>query len=441
LIRSFAYWRLFGLLFLLLSSGSVLAQEAGSLSQQINASQTPDQLYQLGLRALSDNQPELARQALERVVGLQPNFAGAWLDLALATYRSGDSAAAVEHLEYLRSQFPLSPALVAQVDYWLNLWQSAPQPIAPPGWQGEIQFGGGYDGNANTGLTRQQIPLSLPGGDTLFDVDKAYLPRTDRFALFAMTLAGPAWTLGPGRINPVLLLRSKQLAQERDFSTFDLQPGLVYQQPAGQGDGPSGQAGNWQANLLAQHYRLGGQVLFNGLRLALQRNQLWQTCLSTAGSEMDARRHLRIPNLGGTLYSFSAGLACPLPSRGDNSFKATLGATLKLGFEQARANRAGGNNRSAELIVRYEQPLSATQSLQATWQIARTADQEGYSPLLEDNAPRHLQRQTLSLGLRQTLTPTWEARVNFEYFQQRANLPLFEQQGSLLMLSLGWRFE
>ena len=75
-----------------------------SLALQINASlATADQLYPLALRALAANQPELARQALERVVSLQPHFAGAWLDLALATYRSGDAAAAVEHLEYLRS--------------------------------------------------------------------------------------------------------------------------------------------------------------------------------------------------------------------------------------------------------------------------------------------------------------------------------------------------
>ena len=409
-----------------------LAQDAGSLAQQINASHNPDQLYQLGLSALAANQPELARQALERVVGQQPGFAGAWLDLALATYRSGDAAAAVEHLEYLRSQFPLPPALAAQVAYWLDLWQSPPQTAATPGWQGEIQLGAGYDGNANTGLTRLQIPLSLPTGSTLFDVDSAYLPRADRFALLSATLVGPAWALGPGRVNPVLLLRSKQFMREDDFSTLDLQPGLVYQQSAGQG------AGHWQANLLAQHYRLGGLALFNGLRVAVQRNQPWQDCVGTGGTEMDARRHQRIPNLGGTLYSVSAGLVCPLPG---GSHKGTLGATLKAGLEHARADRPGGNNRSVELIVRYEQAFSATQSLQATWQIAHTADQTGYSPLLEDNAPRNLQRQTLSLGLRQTLTRAWEARLNYEYFQQRANLPLFEQQGSLLMLGLAWRFD
>ena len=436
------------------------AQDAGSagsagspnqlsqLSQQINASHHPEQLYQLALSALAANQPELARVALERVVGLKPGFAGAWLDLALASYRSGDAAAALEHLEYLRSQFTLPAALAAQVDYWFGLWQSPPQNAAPaaarPGWQGEILLGAGYDGNANTGLARLQIPLSLASGSTLFEVDKAYLPRADRFALLAVSLGGPAWALGPGHISPLLLLRSKQLAHEGDFSTLDLQPGLVYSQPAAQGAGNSGHSGNsghWQVNLLAQHYRLGGQPLLNGLRMAVQRSLPWHTCQGSGGAEAEARRHQRIPNLGGSLYSVSVGLACPLPDGDHKGHKGILGATLKAGFEQARLERPGGNNRSAELTVRYEQPLSATQSLHASWQIARSADQTGYSPLLEDNASRRLQRQTLSLGLRQTLTRACEARLSFEYFQQHANLPLFEQQGSLLMLGLAWRFD
>ena len=76
----------------------VIAQNPTSLSQQIEANQNPDELYQLGLAALAAGQSDLARQAFERVVVLRPGFAGAWLDLALATARSGDTAAAVELL-------------------------------------------------------------------------------------------------------------------------------------------------------------------------------------------------------------------------------------------------------------------------------------------------------------------------------------------------------
>ena len=240
---------------MLLACTGTQAQDTTSLAQQISAAQDPDQLYQLGLTALAARQPQLARQALERVVSARPEFAGAWLDLALATFQCGDPAAAIEHLEYLRSQFSLPPALAAQVAHWFDQWQATPQnqptpqaeqavPAAPvtqrAGWVGELQLGLGHDSNANNGLARGQITLSLPTGNTLFDLDDAYRPRADLFALLGLTLGGPSVKLGAGRISPLLLLRSKQLAHDGDYSTLDLQPGLVYQHP------PSSEGGgNW----------------------------------------------------------------------------------------------------------------------------------------------------------------------------------------------------
>ena len=433
---------------LLGTPGIVIAQNSTSLTQQIDGSQNPDELYQLGLAALAADQPDLARQALERVVVLRPGFAGAWLDLALATARSGDTAAAVEHLEYLRGQFILPPALAAQVNYWFNLWQTPQSAAASPAWRGEISIGLGYDSNANTGPSRQQIPLSLASGSSLFDVDQAFQPRADRFSVIGLTLAGPSRRLGPGSIGPVLLLRSKRLLQEKEFNTLDLQPGLQYISPQGS-QGPGGAdtpEGSWQVNLFAQHYRQGGQALYNGLRVGAQHSVPWRTCERSAGSEIETRFHQRTPSLGATLYSVNAGLSCPVLVSDRISIMSgiksgTLSANLKAGFEQARFDRAGGNNRTVEFTMRYEQLLNATQSLQATWQIAQIADQTGYSPLLENNATRRLQRQTISLGMRQILSQSWEAYLNVDYFQQRANLPLFDQKGSQMVFRFVRGFE
>jgi hypothetical protein len=354
----------------------------------------------------------------------------------LATYQSGDAVAALEHLEYLRGQFTLPPAIATQVLAWAELWQTTPQVAPPtpaegtPGWVGELHLAVGHDSNANNGLTRGQITLTLPTGSTLFDLDSAYRPRADQFALFNVTLGGPPVPLGGGRISPLLFLRSKQLATEGDFSTLDLQPGLAYQYPvAGQG------GGSWQAYLMAQHYRLGGQPLFNGLRLSVQRNQPWQACQASTSTELEARRHVRVPNLGGTLLGLGAGLWCPLPGN------ASVSASAKVGLDHADLDRAGGSNRSADVQLRYEHALSPTQIIQTSWQHTRTTDQAGYSPLLEDNAPRSLQRNTLGLALRQTIAPAWEARFSLEYFVQRSNLALFEQRGSLFMLGMAYRFQ
>ena len=268
MIRSLVPWLICCLLTLSLTVDAQAAPVLGAQAIPIYATQDTRQLYVQGLTALDADQPELARQTLERVVELEPGFAGAWLDLALATYRSGDHAAALEHLEYLSSQFTLPPALAIQVEYWRSAWQTPQITAAPTYWQGEISLGVGYDSNANAGLGHSQMALSLPAGNILFDIDSAYLPRPDRAGQFDLALQGPALMAGAGRLSPVVLLHSKYLAQENEFNTLDLQPGLIYQHPAEAG-------GRWQANLFAQHYRLGGQALLNGLRFSAQRMQAW----------------------------------------------------------------------------------------------------------------------------------------------------------------------
>jgi len=431
----------------LLLAGAVAAASAAADSTAANAAPAapdPQALYQQALRALAQDQPEHARTLLEQVVALQPHFAGAWLDLALASYRSGDAAAAVEHLEYLRSQFGLPPLLAGQVNLWLHQWQTAPQaddplasPSAPPGvtrptpgWYGELALGIGHDSNANAGLASQRIPISLPEGSTDFDLDGSYQPRADGFSLQSLTLGGPSQALLAGRLAPVLFVRSKQLSTEHAYSTLDLQPGLIYIQPAGPG-------ASWQAYLLAQHYRLGGQTLYNGARLALQRNQaIADACQTNTSGQIELRQHQQVPSQSASLYSASATLVCRLPGTGGY-----LSAGLKAAWDLARADRAGGDNRSAEISASVDQPLNPRQSLQLGWLYSRITDQTGYSPLLQNNAVRHLQQRTYSLTLRHTLSPAWQAKASLEYFAQTSNLPLFTHQGTQFSAALSYRFD
>lgn len=416
-------------LLLISSLGSFRAHAAeadpASLTSRIAATEDPDQLYSLALVALQANRPELAREALERVVGSRPRHAGAWLDLALATYRSGDAAAALEHLEYLKSQFVLPPALAVQVAYWHRLWQDPISNTATLNqWQGELTLGYGFDSNANAGLASQQIELSLPDGSILFDLDPSYLPQADRFGLLSVAVQGPASPYAGGRINPMFSLRSKQLDQEREFTTLDLQAGLVYQYPA-VGDSI------WQANIFVQHYRLGQHALYNSVRLGAQRTQpLEATCNWTGSTEIEARQHVRVGKLSGTRYSLGAGLGCRVFGR------ASFNAMFDAGYEHAPADRPGGDNHSTQIQFAYTQPLKDNRAFQAAWQWTQTTDQTGYSPLLKDNATRSIQRHTLTLAVRQALSRNWQARLNLELFQQSSNLPLFEQRGRLLMFSV-----
>lgn len=411
----------------MLLSGPALAQADNALAAQISTTQDPDQLYQMALDALAANQPELARQAFERVVTSKPHFAGAWLDLAMASYRSGNPAAALEHLVYLQSRFDIPAPLAAQVAYWVKLLQGPPTAIPQAAWQGELWLGIGQDSNANLGLLRDQIALSLAAGSTLFGVADAYRPRADTFTALGLTLQGPAWAVaGDAQVRPVVFARSREFAAERPFSSLDLQPGLVYQRSL-----PG--KGTWQAGLFAQHYRVGGQAQFNALRLNVHRSQPWRACQISGTSLLENRHDQLTPALGGKALSLKLGLACELPGQ------ASAAAYLSSGIERANPNRAGGGNHTTELSLRYERPLDAWRSLHVNWQITQIGDQTSYSPWLESNAVRSVRRHAFGLSLRQNITQQWQARLGLEAFVQRSNLPLFEQQARQLMLSLNYQ--
>lgn len=410
-------------------SGSVLAQSVTTISKPTNSPQEVDQLYQSALDALARNQPDQARQVLEQVVAINPLFAGAWLDLAIATHRSGNSAAALEHFLYLKGQFVMPAPLAIQVEHWIKQLEESSQPATRTKWQGEIWLGLGKDSNANLGLLRDQIALSLPTGNVILNVTDSFRPRSDQYSMLGLALVGPGLGLpGGAHVSPVLLLRNKSFLTETDFNVLDIQAGLIHQTGTTQNVG-------WQTSLIGQNYQLGGQVQFNALRFGLQRSQPWGGCQTSGASVIETRAMQTQPTLGGNAFSVKAGLSCPLPGQ------ATVAASLGAGFERANPNRAGGNNENTELGLRVDKLLSARYSVHANWQITQINDQTGFSPLVDNNAIRSINRQAFSLSLRQSITRLWQTRLSFDALKQQSNLSLFEKKASQIMLGLYFQIE
>jgi tetratricopeptide (TPR) repeat protein len=116
---------------LLLASGLVQA-----------ASPAAQARYREGTQALAEHRYEAARSALREAVRLDPDFAGAWLDLAIATHALGERVQAEELLDTLEARFAVPPALA---DVIARLRQqiaaaSAP-PAAPQRWRWRRQLG------------------------------------------------------------------------------------------------------------------------------------------------------------------------------------------------------------------------------------------------------------------------------------------------------------
>jgi len=182
--------------------------------------------YQQGVQALTDRQFEQARQALARAVELDPDFAGAWVDLALATYAAGDIAQAEEFLTILEQRFTL-PEPIAQAVAGLRGRIAAGQAAVAAAsrgwaWRTTVQAGGGHDSNANAGLALNDLTLTLPGGGVLLPVSPTLRPQTDRFAVASVSASGLR-DQPQGQLELAGSVKARRNAQASDFDTLDLQ--------------------------------------------------------------------------------------------------------------------------------------------------------------------------------------------------------------------------
>ncbi len=102
--------------------------------------------YLYGVAALDSGHAAEAILAFERVLAAMPDAASARLELGRALFESGDRDAARRQFDWLLSQRP-APTVGAAAEAYLRA-MDRPAPAAG-GWTRTLEFGGGYDSNAN----------------------------------------------------------------------------------------------------------------------------------------------------------------------------------------------------------------------------------------------------------------------------------------------------
>lgn len=120
--------------------------------------------YLLGIAALDSGKPDKATIAFERVLAVDPNFAGARIDMGRAYFQLGDVTRAKTEFETVLTQNP-PPAAKATIDNYLaaiEKLESARQTRAT----GYIEAGIGHDSNVNFATSQSQIQVPALGNLT-----------------------------------------------------------------------------------------------------------------------------------------------------------------------------------------------------------------------------------------------------------------------------------
>jgi hypothetical protein len=405
--------------------------------------------YAKGLSALEASSYSVARADLLHAVQADPSFAGAWLDLAIATEADGDPVEAEEFLGILEARFAVPPAIEKKVAQ-LHARIDRQKTIAARNWEwsSTFQAGLGIDTNANTGLALSDLTLTFPGGPVVLPISSEQLPRRDSYFASSIATQGSR-SAGSGQYDAAGSIRSRVNDHLHGYDTVELQAAVGYTSsvPAFGGTVPFA-TGPWRVGIATQQLRLGGSVLLDSFTLSGLHAWTTARCSPQGGLEFGMRHFPVASNLDSHLYWLTGSATCADTWAGPG---ASATAQVRLGYESGRGDfetpngRPGDDTRHVEVTILqrwFWTGAHGPERLEAQFQWAQAADTRGYSPLLASNAPRRLARWTGSLsymvplGEIPVLGGGWTAVATAQAFRQRSNLELFRLNGEVLQLSL-----
>ena len=394
-------------------------------AKQSSHENDPNYFNLLGILALKSGNHAEAVTAFERVVLMQPDNAGAWLDLAIASAEAGNASGANIYFDYVESQFAPPPVVRMVISRYRNHIASRAD-VSP--WRMYVDAMMGVDTNANSGLQASAIPLTFGAERVDLLLDPAFHARSDRF-IQAGASASYRQQLGNSTAEFAVGARTRDYFEEKSFSTLSTNLSASLHRAT--------YAGDATARLHVEHLWLGGSPLLRNIRAVTQLERPYESCRLGLSTEAEWRRYATLTTLDADLLWGQAGVACDWRLAQIPVQTTLIGRT---GFDTPTGNRPGGKTRHNELIAQLAMPIAwgAQAELSMSW--ANSLDEEGYSPLLEQNAARHLDRRTLRLLVTMPLTSSSDLQVLAEDNRFKSNLALFRQSGQTLSMGLRYRF-
>lgn len=378
---------------------------------------------QRGALLLAGGRLAEAAESLERAILLAPDHAGARIDYADALAGLGDYPAAKELARSLLTLSSLPPPARQHLEARLHSWESLPYE-KPPVWQLGMELGLhlGWESNLNGAPAADTTLLTLPDGPVRLAL--ATRPRQGAAAVF--DTQGQALRPLPSDWFFMLHARARlrdSPAGESDYALGQFDASLMKRLPDG--------------DLALQFARIdqqfGGVHLLAENRLVAQ--YLWKAegCRPRLGMDAVQREYPTLGELDGHQLGLRVGLNC-------TSGSWSLDGDLRLARDHPQSSdRPGGAQRWDELQINGGW-RGARHAIKLEASLGSVRDTDGYSPLLQYNAERHIRRSALRLELVRPVGTHWEGVASIEYFRQQSNIGLFELNNLGLYFGARYRY-
>lgn len=382
----------------------------------------PEYLYQLG-RWLNQNQRyNDAIDRLEAALMLQPEHLATQIEYAIALEGSGDRPSATALLQQLAE----NPALDETTRGEITRIQQQNERLSLNSLPGRshrnsLNLSFGHDDNLLGSSRYDNFELTLAGSRIGVRADSEYTAHSGRFTRTEWAQEGEIHTTIPGRWQYALGASYRWSLDYAPANRAHL--GMLIERS------PRGPSGFFAQGIVQQ--------LYLDSKAALRQSQFvggsetitpWQTnCRSRLGYEIQQLAYLEFPLYNGIYQGANLHLACTPQG---------LQVQLRLGIDSPEnEQRPGGRQTQLNLRVSKITPF-LTGQLFAEYEHYRQRDQHGYTPLLENNARRHIERHNYRAEYRWVLH-NWHPYIGMEWLDQTSNLPLFSPRN--LIINIGIR--
>jgi len=379
----------------------------------------PQDLYLDAMRSLAEGRQYDANDALMRMIELEPQHAGAWLDLAIIQCKLGHAAEAERLFGIIESRFSPPPGILEVI--------ASQRANGCQGWQPHTQWsmllGRGADSNVNQGASSSSF--SIGSGSTRIDLDLTpnYLPQRDQYTLLSSEFRR---NLTPNGDTGFVQFRARQNDSVKRYDTTSLVMGLEKPWRFG-GWGVKGAASLGLLSLGSQLYQKQGQI---------------QARISPPLALPSGFQFSVLSGLSRVEYPTLANFDSSIAEVGGLLAYLGKGAQIQGNFSRLSDRRPtahlGGNRHGWAASLLGQARIADRLNGELSWSRQSWMSQSAYSPGLIDQTRRQdsqLWRAALivPIATRHSLLVEWRQVKNDE------NISLFQYNSRLVQASWLWQ--
>lgn len=365
--------------------------------------------YLLGIAALDSGKPDKATLAFERVLAVDPNFAGARVDMGRAYFQLGDYTRAKAEFEAVLTQNPPAAAK-ATVDNYLAAIEKQ-ESAKKTRTTGYIEAFAGHDTNVNFATSQAQIAVPALG-NLVFTLDAGAVKTADDY--LGIAFGGEV----NHQINPGLGVYAGADVRTRSNNTQDRFDSTSFDARAGIAVGES--ANVFRFGVLGGRYELDGR----GNRDSDGVSAEWRHLIDTANQFSAFAQYSRYrfePTIGVNNFDQSVGGVNWLQIVNDG--KGMISTTLLTGTERAPLRADGGKRfhglrLAGQIQVNEKTELFAGLGMQySKYELVNAAFS---SPTL--SVTRDDKQFDANVGLNWHLDKAWTLRPQISYLRNYSNI-------------------